>query len=460
MDPTQLPYEIFTMIINLATHDGGDRYNPERIDYSTLCNLSLVSSQWHVLLIEQIYSKWDFDCGRQSFPSLWKFLRTILCNRKIAEAVQEIRYETFPLDSYVDGPYAISPPIFSPDDRDMIRNAISNAGLRHIKPDVINAINNADPRPLLALLLANLRNLRTLRACLPHTDMFLAGVLRCAIEYQRNQPQKNDHPLHNLREVYLEGVPWECYECIHPQYIHVNLLWPIFQLPAIQRVSVSDFKPHEGASKAEYSEDFGDIFKASCVTDLNLTFNASSNPCLGMLDSLILLDLPKKLTRLSVSLEGNCEISNTDLWNSIRQYEGSIEYLDVYRDNCEENSHFGSLRAFKHLERLYIQSRVLLGGKETLSDTLPPNLKSLNFYFDHKRRFGETLSQQLQDFISSACLYAPSLWQIVLDKYDWFFSKHSNVVLYDQVENACKKYGVKFETKSLESDRKVGLWHW
>lgn len=137
----------------------------------------------------------------------------------------------------------------------------------------------------------------------------------------------------------------------NPQYIHVNILWSIFQLPSIQRVSVSDFKPHQGASQAEYAEDFGDIFEASTVTDLNLVLQVDSDPCLGTPDSFILFSLPKRLTRLSVYLKGSWSptstISNTDVWNGIRPYEGTIESLDIERSDYGREtdlSNFGSLR--------------------------------------------------------------------------------------------------------------------
>lgn len=306
----QLPHELRLMILN---HAADQRDGKEWKKYKTKCrvlsNLSLVSKSWHAILIGEIYSSWEYDFDFSSISSLWKFLRTILSNSQIADTVLKIQYSLFRLGDVRDSDEAAL--TFSQDDRDMIRNAICTAGLAHIKPDVINAINNADPRPLMALLLANLPNLRILHARLPRTDMFLAGVFREAV---RRQPP---NPLLNLREVYLECIPWTCYECWYPQYIHVSLLWPIFQLPAIQRVSVSGFKPHEGASRAEYAEEFGDIFEASTVTDLNLVLNADSDRCLATPDSLILLSLPKSLTRLSIHVKGNrfavSSISNIDI---------------------------------------------------------------------------------------------------------------------------------------------------
>ncbi|KAI7977961.1 hypothetical protein EIK77_009501 [Talaromyces pinophilus] len=461
-DPMQLPHELRLMILNHAA-DQEDSHEYEWAKYQTkrraLSNLSLVSKSWHAILIRQIYSTWEYDCDFNSISSLWKFLRTILSNSQIADTVREIRYSSYSLGTdlafYAERPPR--PPFSLQDDRDMIRNAICTAGLAHIKPDVINAINNADPRPLLALLLANLQNLQILRARIPHTDMFLAGVFREAV---RRQPP---NPLLNLREVYLECIPWRCYECKYPQYIHVSLLWPIFQLPAIQRVSVSDFKPHEGASRAEYAEDFGDIFEASTVTDLNLVLNAYFARCLATPDSLILLSLPKRLTRLSIFLKGSgfrdLKISNVDIWNAIRPHEESIEYLSVDRWECgeEDDTRFGSLRGFERLKHLYIQPR-LLSDTDSLGDTLPPNCQSLNFYLDGASGFTEHFSQRLLDYMSRVHLHTPYLWHIALDVFRKFIIETPPI--YDQMKIACAKQGIKFEDKCLTTHSGGPQQHW
>lgn len=60
--------------------------------------------------------------------------------------------------------------------------------------------------------------------------------------------------------------------------------------------------------------------------------------------------------------------------------------------------------------------------------------------------------------MSSAHVHAPKLWHIALDKdSDSRFSRDRPI--YDQAENACRKYGIKFETKDLEKYSK-GPRHW
>lgn len=451
----QLPHELRLMIFNYAANQG-DMHEWARCKNKcrVLSNLSLVSKSWHAILIRQIYSTWEYDCDFDSISSLWKFLRTILSNSQIADTVLKIQYSSFRLGNVQNSK---ATPTLSQDDRDMIRNAICTAGLAHIKPDVINAINNADPRPLLALLLANLKNLQILRARLPHTDMFLAGVFRAAV---RRQPP---NPLLNLREVCLECIPWKCYECRYPQYIHVNLLWPIFQLPAVQRLSVSDFKPHEGASRAEYAEEFGDIFEASTVTDLNLVLNADSDRCLATPDSLILLSLPKRLTRLSIYLKGPgyrvFRICNVDIWKAIRSHGESIEYLSVdrYEHGVEDDTRFGSLQGFKRLKHLYIQPK-LLSDKDSLDDTLPLSCQSLNFYLDGDVCFTERFGRRLLEYMPRAHLHTPYLWYIALDRFK--NPRFEKPPIYDQVKIACAKHGIKFEDKRLTEYGGGPRQHW
>lgn len=74
-------------------------------------------------------------------------------------------------------------------------------GLERIEDKFLEALSKADPT-LMALLLANLRNLTTLDAELPEKDIFLDEVLRKAIECQPAQAQNSHRPLHALREAH------------------------------------------------------------------------------------------------------------------------------------------------------------------------------------------------------------------------------------------------------------------
>lgn len=70
------------------------------------------------------------------------------------------------------------PLVLDADDFDVIRHAIRTLGLERIEEKILEGLSKADPRSLMALLLANLRNLRTLYAEIPKLDMFFMKVLR------------------------------------------------------------------------------------------------------------------------------------------------------------------------------------------------------------------------------------------------------------------------------------------
>ncbi|BDD57418.1 hypothetical protein MAP00_002781 [Monascus purpureus] len=320
LEPSRLPVELFAMVIDYAT--GGNS------DVAALCNLSLVSRQWYAALNARVYSRWLYDGELHSISSLWKFLRSILRHRRIADRVYELKIRNWTFGLV----HRRSRLVLSEDDLDLAQNAIRTAGLQRIETSILKALRKADPRALMALLSVNLRNLTTLYAHLPETDIFLAEVLRKAVESRREQPQNDYPPLHSLREAHLTSA-WnyrQDFRARHQYRLELNHLWPIFQLPNIQRLSVSDFESL-GASNR-----FGDSFKTSSITELTLIHCHDS--LLVVPDTIALLTLPKKLTKLSFYLN-DCDlfgdrnqISNADLWNGIRQFEDCIEHLDIYRD--------------------------------------------------------------------------------------------------------------------------------
>ncbi|KAL4864642.1 hypothetical protein BDV12DRAFT_200884 [Aspergillus spectabilis] len=336
----------------------------------------------------------------------------------------------------------------------------------------MEAVRKADPRPLMALLLANLRNLTTLYAHLPETDIFLAEVLKKAVQSQQDQPQNDYPPLHGLREAHLTSS-WNYRNdfSTHGNYkLELNHLWPVFQLPNMQRLSVFDFESL-GASNH-----YVNSFKTTSIMDLTLVHSGGS--LLAGPDAMALLTLPKKLAKLSFYLD-DCDlfrvsnqISNADLWNCIQQYGDCIEHLDIYRDctgcapptHSTNNSSFGSMQGFKRLESLCIQPEVLLGGcyedvlaPYQLKNILPPTLKSLTFYGDEGLALNKTLARQLQDVILSSDF--PLLGYVALE----MSFKHIHCYLdpttppHDAVEQACRARGIKYETKQASSCTKGGI---
>ncbi|KAH6855935.1 hypothetical protein B0I37DRAFT_65712 [Chaetomium sp. MPI-CAGE-AT-0009] len=464
MEPSRLPLELFDRVMGYATNG--------RSDVKILCNFSLVSSRWYAAMTSRIYSRWLYDGEHHTISSLWKFLRSILSNTRISDEVHELNILNWHL-GLAPGRGRL---VLSEDDLDFVRNAICTAGLERIENSALEALRKADPRPLMALLLANLPNLTSLYAHLPETDIFLAEVLRKAVEGQQDQQPPNSNPLlSRLREVHL-GSAWNHRADKHARdayTLRLSHIWRIFQLPSLQKLSVFDFEPL-GAS--DY---FGNSPKTSTITDLTLVHHIDA--LLAIPDTLALLALPKALTKLSISLNDGTsfrdrnQLSNVDLWNGIRQHGDSLEHLDVYRDSSghtpphhtPNNSYFGLMRGFTRLQHLCIQPEVLLGGccgddlaPFHLKDTLPPNLKSLTLYGGEGLAFNKTLGQQLQDVVASRDFRLLGHVALETDLSSTWFDFDPDpwsASLHDEVARACREAGRKYEVKDPSSCTKGGF---
>jgi hypothetical protein len=458
MEPPRLPFELLDMVMGHAS-DG-------MADVKTLCTFSLVSSRWYAALSGRIYSRWLHDGEHHSILSMWKFLRSVLTSRRIADGVHELDIRNWHLGLV----YKSGRLVLSDDDVDLFRDALRMAGLETIESSALEALQKADPRPLMALLLACLPNLATLHAHLPDEDMFFAAVLQKAIEGRQNQQAPNGIPLLNrLREVHLASA-W-IYRGRGYQ-LRVKHLSHVFQLPNIQELSVFDLEPCEAFDR------FGNSPGSSSITNLTLVHHRGS--LLEVPDTLALLAFPRRLTKLSIYLNDNDamgyrnQISNIDLWSGIRKHEDSLEHLDIYRDcdgdipecHSRNNSYFGLMRRFTRLRHLYIQPEVVLGGCCTgelapfrLKDTLPPNLESLVLYGYEGLVFIKNLAQQLEEVVTSPDF--PLLGDVALEmkvpRPGWYCTRPTDSLPHHEVRRACREVGKKYETKDSLSFIKGGV---
>jgi hypothetical protein len=85
LEPSGLPIELFAIVIDYATNGEND--------IMSLCNLSLMSYQWYTYMSSRIYLKWLYDGEHHSISSLWRFLRSILCNDGIADQVHKLNIQ-------------------------------------------------------------------------------------------------------------------------------------------------------------------------------------------------------------------------------------------------------------------------------------------------------------------------------------------------------------------------------
>lgn len=456
MTDLPLPNELVEWIVDYTIENEND--------LRPLCDLSLVSRQWHAVLQARIYSRWFYDGKHHSISSLWKFLRTVLCNGRIADSVRSLSIWNWTLDLV----HKRDRLLLSKNDLDLIRSAIHDVGLTSIESQFIESVKKSDPRPLMALLLASLRNLNILNAELPEKDMFLAELLRIAIDRQGQTAQ----PLRNLSEAHLMSTYNYC-GAVHAHYtyyLRLDHLWPMFRLPSITKLSLFDLEP-EGASGY-----LGSTTKISGMTDLTLVHDEEC--LLSMADTMTLLRLPKALRKLSIYLgdrkskDDSYQFSNADLWRAIVEHKGSIRHLDIYRDydrwipplHNPDKSHFGSLRDFQCLEHLCIQPEVLLRAccseevaRVGLEEVLPPTLQSLTLYGHKELAKNKTVEMQLRDIVTGEGF--PFLDRIILEKSPLSYGVVNPFVdpadpPYGVLKQVCEEHGIEFQTIRAPSHRK------
>lgn len=325
----------------------------------------------------------------------------------------------------------------------------------------------------MALLLAGLRNLTTLWAQLPENDVYLSEVLPNAVENRGNKPSSG-FPLSTLREAYLASTyNFRQKEQYFNEYkLEFNHLWPVFQLPSLQKLSIFDFEPL-GASNH-----LRDTHKTANITDLTLVYHLEA--VLAVPDTLAILALPKALRSFSMyfndpTLFGRPnQLSNAALWDSLRQHEVSLEHLDVFRycststppRHTPNRSHFGPMHGFKRLEHLSIQPELLLGGccgddyaPFQLRDTLPSILKSLTLYGDEGLSLNKTLGRQLLDVMAGA--YSRALNHVALEATFPNFHGYADSAdpPHGEVERACRESGRCYKTKAAAACTKGGKGH-
>jgi hypothetical protein len=170
-NPANLPPEIFAAVLDLALHDESG--------LQRLCGLSLLSRRWNAVLVGQIYSEWTYNGARQPFMVLWKFFRTVRTNPQLAALVQTLNIGNwgFYPDACLDGPSDQEGLQFPPDELELVRSAIHDAGIGHLEPSIVAWLPQRDRRPLMALLLTCLPNLSTVYAHVPRFDPVLGAVL-------------------------------------------------------------------------------------------------------------------------------------------------------------------------------------------------------------------------------------------------------------------------------------------
>ncbi|KAE8348997.1 hypothetical protein BDV28DRAFT_160858 [Aspergillus coremiiformis] len=451
-----LPPELFYPVLDLALKDTADIQH--------LCNLSLLSRQWYVTLVPRIYSEWTYNGARQSFMSLWNFLRTILSNAPRAALVQTLNIGNWGYYPHTC-PRGRREVNLLHEDLVLIRDAIQKAGIKHLESNIIKDLRKRDRRPLMALLLTCLPNLTRIYAHVPKSDPVLNAVLRQVLDCQCSS---NPSPvLGKLRELHIFGevdVPisgvldYDQLPKADDTPLHLDELWPVLHLSNLETLSLYGLDTANAALRLGISP------AISRLKHLSLISGFYSN-CTYM-DVQTILSLPEALTSFTLyihdymfgSRTGNT-ISNAGLWEVLKQHQHSLEYLDVYRNagstrHTTRRDRFGPLSSFTRLKKLCVQIEVLLDSGYymsiapfSLKDTLPYSLETLTLHNDDRVTCVGDLAAQLQEVLGNGEF--PSLKLIELEGKRWSEDIHSAIT------DVCHQHDVSFSLRKRRQHKDI-----
>ncbi|KAL4878873.1 hypothetical protein BJY04DRAFT_220705 [Aspergillus karnatakaensis] len=416
LDFETLPAEIFDWILDYALVDCG---------HPRLCHLALLSRRWHQFLLPRIYKKWTYNGAKQSFFSLWSFFTTVLRSSHIASLVHSLAVGNWGFNHYEALGKKFEIII---DGLDLVLEAIHRAGLAALEEEIFDSISKGDRRPVMALLLTCLPNVRSIDAHVPRSDPVLGAVLRQALLNHQEEAQSGALScLTSVRlwgEIYVEVDIEKLARGDHAR-LQLDDVWPIIFFPGLSVLSIFEVDV-VGASTLLRHQGF------SNVQDLTMVCSEESKATIH--DIQAFLRAPLALRSLSCYIKDDyfeslrnpsLQIPNPALWDALQMHQDSLETLDLYRCGLTgyQVGRFDQLRSFNRLKRICINPEVLLGGCSKsldssiqLKDTLPssPALQSITFYEGEGLREIPDLDDQVEDVLISSSDF-PSLRLLRVD---------------------------------------------
>ncbi|KAI4161039.1 MAG: hypothetical protein LQ342_005202 [Letrouitia transgressa] len=447
-DPAGLPLELFDKILDNILTRSPAVYSCRHHNIKQLYAFSLFNRTWHERSTPKLYSRWTYHGRIHSFLRLWKFLCTIVSNTRIARLVRTLDIREWDPDPlYAEKVCCYDG--FPAEDVKLVCNALHLADISAMEHTVLQALHQNDRRPLVALLMTCLPQLTKLNVVVQDIDKCFTQVLNLALRNEGSDQSKR-RAFQNLREASFR-TPGQ-YEPTYLNRLFAEDLWPIYRLPNIRKLSISDLVSDEGVADHP-----NDVARTSPITHLKLAHRG--RPCFTLATAQTLLTLPRTLVYLSLYFNEKDlipsttnPVSNAELWKMLVFYQNSIEFLDIYRDtrgfnppvHKSTNSHMGLLHGFKHLKTLYIQPEVLLGGFSSgekasfcLGDTFPQALESLIFYGDEYLANNRELERQLAEVVYDSQF--SHLESIILEDFDGIAADLPRLAL----EQACKVMDVR-----------------
>lgn len=341
--------------------------------------------------------------AHHSYKSLWRFVRTVLSNPRIARLVRVVSI----------GNFGFYPDVLAHDKRVRRDNVKFTKGEVEMMSRVLKSVftsgdvletkvldpgvlRERDCRPLVALLLVCLSNIETVYLHLPEHFSVLRSVFE---EILQCQDKDGERPcLRNLTNLYLLAeVP------VHPDgYVTRELpepplrlddVWPCLYFSGLRMLALYGLETEGIASLLAQNNNWTcQIKELRIVVQATLTRSST--------DLLALVNLPQSLTSFSIYWDHDMHnpithqkepapiILVTEIWDALQKYRESLEELAVfyrvYQTDEPPPGHFGSLQAFPRLKRLDTLLNILLDGMTPerfapfrLKDTIPENLDTL-----------------------------------------------------------------------------------
>ena len=427
-DPAELPVELYSVILDLALQP----------DIQHLCGLSLLNRKWHLAMLDRIYHEWAYNGARHSFMRLWKFVRILRTNPHIAALVRTLNIGNWGF--YPRTSQSPSPLQFLPDEKEIMSNAIHDAGLNDLEEGIFESLSKRDRRPLIVILLASVPNLSTLYAHVPPSDPILGTFMKRTLDFQISS--KPSCSLSKLKELYLFPEVEPPLDIAARSDLKLDYLWPAFYLPSLRALSLFRLNSDKAAEYLGYHA------AVSHVEDLYLIGDKS--PVLTSLDTQALLTRTEGLKSLFLYLDEGVhgpDVSNSDIWNYLQKHKDSLQTIDIYRDAMipgGENGYFGPFREFQSLMSLGIQTETLLGGALfRLQEVLPSKIQALTLY--DTRAMGDgippDLPKQIQELLEGQF---PSLRSITLEIDSVYYGDREVMEPYLQLKEICFKREIIF----------------
>lgn len=403
-----------------------------------MCGLALLNRKWHRAMLDRIYRKWVYNGARHSFMILWKFVRTVRSNVRIAALVRDLNIGNWGFHLRASQPQR--PLRLLPEERQLIHSAIHDAGLSDLEESIFECLSRRDRRPLIVMLLASVPSLSTLYAHVPPSDPLLETFLKRTLEFQISG--KSLGSLRALKELYLfHEVPALETSPNEDARLHLKLdyLRPAFYLPSLRTLSLYDLDPYQA------SEYLGHHAAVSHVENLYLIgYWGSVFTCP---DTHALLTRTEGLKNLFLYLHEDVylsEVSNSDIWECLQKHKDSLQTVDIYRDaavHSDDIGHFGSFDGFPCLKSLGVQIEMVLDGcaLSRLQDALPSTIQALTLYGSPGYDAIPDLPGQIQELLEGQL---PYLISITLELEAVAHDDGKLKEPYHQLKEACAEKGV------------------